>query len=809
MMSHQRQTVRVDLHCHSNASSTPPLWFMQQLNCPESFTKPERVRSVALKRKMDFITLTDHDTIDGVKQIEHHDDVLRGSEITTFFPDGVAAHVLCYGMTSKQFEVIDEVRHNIIEFSKYLHVEDIVHVCAHPLHKVNGKTTWDHFEQMILLFKQFEIINGSRLHRVNEASEMVLRHLTEEHIEELAFIHGIEPKYDTPWEKYFTAGSDDHSGLYIGTSYTEVEVEEKSIDGLLQGMRDGKTRACGVSGGSFTLAHMCGSIGFQYWKDRIGGNNTELFQILGRLLDPEHQSSPRWLQSIQRKLQRTKEYFFRKNKATHDLYFSIKEKIENSRPLDELLNHENLSKEDFNHNFSELTADTLDTMILSLLKRPATIPQFISYAPLLLSSYVCTSKNLYDEEDLISQANKVIGREIPSKVAWFTDSFDNMDGVSKTCKAFLNAAQNRGLDMTMITCTDTDLSGINGVKNFKPFHSFALPGYEKVQQHLPSMIRVMRYLESQDFNSFVISTPGPVGLLGLLFSKIFQIPAHGIYHTDLPRIAMRVSNDSLFSQVALGISKTFYTQMNTVFAPCRWYAQDVEQMNVPAERVKILERWVDSNQFTPKKKDPCYWDFNEPVKLLFVGRISKDKNPELLMKTYQKLAERYDNFVLNVVGDGPYFDEMEEKTRHWKRFNMTGAKYGDDLAKAFASSDIFIYPGLLDTFGNVVIEAQASGLPCVVMNEGGPPELIKSGETGYIARCESEFIQLTEQLILQRENRQWMGQRAAAYAAKRFAEPLIFESFWEDITAKQEKHSQPDTVFDFNRTSDNIISLTA
>ncbi len=206
----------------------------------------------------------------------------------------------------------------------------------------------------------------------------------------------------------------------------------------------------------------------------------------------------------------------------------------------------------------------MDTLILSLLNRPATIPQFISYAPLLLSSYLCTSKNLYDEEDLISHANTVIGRE-PPKVAWFTDSLNNMDGVSKTCKAFLNSARSRGLDMTMITCTDNDLSHIEGVQNFESIHSFSLPGYENVQQHLPSVIRVMRYLESQEFNSFVISTPGPVGLLGLLFSKLFQIPAHGIYHTDLPRIAMRVSNDSFLSQVALGITKTFYSQMKSVF----------------------------------------------------------------------------------------------------------------------------------------------------------------------------------------------------------------------------------------------------
>lgn len=808
-MSQTRQTVCVDLHCHSNASSTPPLWFMQRLDCPESFLKPQRVRSVAMKRKMDFTALTDHDTLDGVKQIEHHGDVLRGSEITTFFPDGVAVHVLCYGMTDEQFSVIDTIRHNIYDFVKYIQQEDIVHVCAHPLHKVNGRTTWDHFEQMILLFKRFEIINGSRLRRVNEASELVLRHLNEETIDELAFIHGIEPKYDKPWEKYFTAGSDDHSGLYVGTTYTEIDVEEKSLHGLLEGIRNGNTRACGVSSGSFTLAHMVGSIAFQYWKDRIGVNKTELFQTLGRLLDPEHPTPPRWLRSIKSSFQRSKEYFFRKKKATHDLYFSVKEKIENSEPLEQLLNHENLSREEFNHNFSELTADTLDTMIKTLLKRPATIPQFITYSPLLLSAYIGTSKNLYDEEDLISRANEVIGREVPPKVAWFTDSFTNMDGVSKTCRAFLQSARKRGLDLTMITCSDEDVSGIEGVQNFEPIHSFALPNYEKVQQHLPSVIRVMRYLESQEFNSFVISTPGPVGLLGLLFSKLFQVPAHGIYHTDLPRIAMRVSNDTFFGQVALGITKTFYSQMKTVFAPCRWYAQDVEQMDVPANRVKILERWIDSTHFSPKKKDSCYWDVKEPVKLLFVGRISKDKNPELLMKTYQQLAERHDNFVLNVVGDGPYFNEMKEKTQHWSRFNMTGAKYGEDLAKAFASSDFFIYPGLLDTFGNVVIEAQASGLPCVVMNEGGPPELVKPGETGFIARCENEFIQLTEQLILQRENRQWMSQRAAAYATERFAEPLIFENFWDEITSKKTKQEQPASVFDFNRSGDNIITLTA
>ncbi len=807
--SNSLKTVKIDLHCHSNASDTPPLWFMQRLGCPESFTKPERVRDKALEKGMDFIALTDHDTLAGVNQIEHHNDVLRGVEVTTFFPDGVSAHVLCYGMTDQQFETLNEVRLNIFEFVEYLQQENIVHVCAHPLHKVNGRTTWDHFEQMILLFKRFEIINGSRLRRLNDTTELVLRSLDEDNIDELSFIHGIEPKCEKPWEKVFTAGSDDHSGLYIGTTYTEIDVNEETIEGLLEGIRLGRTRACGHSSGSFTLAHMVGSIGYQYWKHRTGGSNTELFQLMGRLLDPEHPTPPRWLQSIQSRVQKTKEYFFRKKKATHDIYFAIREAVEGSESLEALLNPGNLSCSEFNHHFSEITAAALDSMIINVIKRPACIPSFITYAPLLFSAYGGTSKNLYDEEDLLHKADEVLGRDVKPKVAWFTDSFMNMDGVSKTCKAFLRSARERSLDLTMITCSSEDLSELDGVKSFDPIHNFALPGYEKVEQCLPSIIRVMKYLEDQQFNSFVISTPGPVGLMGLLFGKLFQVPVHGIYHTDLPRIAMRVSNDTFFGQVTLALTKAFYKQMKTVYAPCRWYAQDVEKMEVPKERIKILERWVDPNMFSPTKHDPLYWDAKEPVKVLYVGRISKDKNPELLMKTYQRLAERYPDFVLHVIGDGPYFDEMNEKTKHWSRFIMTGAKFGEDLARAFASSDLFLYPGLLDTFGNVVIEAQASGLPCVVMNEGGPPELVKSGHTGFVAQSDSQFIAYAEQLLIQKENRQWMSRNAAEYAVERFSEARIFEGFWNEITSKTSRKEKPATVFDFNRVSDNVVKLPA
>ena len=138
----------------------------------------------------------------------------------------------------------------------------------------------------------------------------------------------------------------------------------------------------------------------------------------------------------------------------------------------------------------------------------------------------------------------------------------------------------------------------------------------------------------------------------------------------------------------------FYKQVDRIFSPSRWYIDDLENMGIEPGKMDILERWIDTTQFSPEKRDPNYWESNAPLKLLFVGRISKDKNVDVLVELYQQLAPKYPDFVLHVVGDGPYFHEAE-KDLILPRFIMTGAKFKEDLAQAYASSDLFVYPGLL------------------------------------------------------------------------------------------------------------------
>lgn len=266
----------------------------------------------------------------------------------------------------------------------------------------------------------------------------------------------------------------------------------------------------------------------------------------------------------------------------------------------------------------------------------------------------------------------------------------------------------------------------------------------------------------------------------------------------------------MFGELSLTITRLFYNHMDGVFAPSQWYKNDLMNLGVPSERITLMERWVDGEFFSPQRRDETYWNANEPIKLLYVGRISKDKNLDLLMTLYQELAAKHDHFVLHVVGDGPYADVMRRRSASWPRFIMTGAKFGDELATAYASSDLFVYPGLLDTFGNVVIEAQASGLPCVVMNEGGPPELIETDRTGYAARTDDEFIRLVERLILDNQTRDRMGRRAAEYARERFDQERVFNAFWDASTDTiAVRGGKPEFQFEMNRAPRKVIQMTA
>jgi glycosyltransferase involved in cell wall biosynthesis len=145
---------------------------------------------------------------------------------------------------------------------------------------------------------------------------------------------------------------------------------------------------------------------------------------------------------------------------------------------------------------------------------------------------------------------------------------------------------------------------------------------------------------------------------------------------------------------------------------------------------------VDFSNFHPDKAANGAWRRlglpESGLRLLYVGRVSKEKNLDALADMFPSLAAKVPGVTLTVVGDGPYRAGLAARFAGRKDVHFTGVVQGEDLAGVFASADLLVFPSLTDTFGNSVVEALASGVPCVTSNEGGPQEIIVPGECGLV-----------------------------------------------------------------------------
>src|SRR5438874_212194 len=246
---------RIDLHCHSDASNKAAEVVLNAIACPECYSDPLEVHAQAKRRGMDFVTITDHDTIDGVLSLQsQRDEVLIGEEVTCWFPeDQCKLHLLVFGIDPHHHEELRRRRENIYEVAEYVEAQRIAHAVAHPIYRQNDKLERWHVERLILLFKGFECLNGahSPLHR--EAFEPMLDRLTSDQIRRLSETHGLAPRWPEPHVKARTGGSDDHGLLNVGRTWTEFPAQVRSIGQLLDCLRSGMCRPGGEAGSSAKL----------------------------------------------------------------------------------------------------------------------------------------------------------------------------------------------------------------------------------------------------------------------------------------------------------------------------------------------------------------------------------------------------------------------------------------------------------------------------------------------------------------------------------------------------------------------------
>ena len=196
-----RHVSRVDMHVHSTASELSKLGIQRTLALPECATEPEEVYELAKRRGMDFVTITDHDTVEGALKLAHLPDVFVSEELTVSFKgEPQAVHVLCYGITPEDHEWLQAHNDSVEACSEYLHSSGITAALAHPFYAVGAPLTARHRRRLAQLFPIWETRNGSRAKELNLP----------------AFVY-IETHGGTG-----IGGTDDHAGIDIGRTFTET-----------------------------------------------------------------------------------------------------------------------------------------------------------------------------------------------------------------------------------------------------------------------------------------------------------------------------------------------------------------------------------------------------------------------------------------------------------------------------------------------------------------------------------------------------------------------------------------------------------
>ena len=813
--------IRVDLHCHSNASSEAGEAVLEAFGCPESYSRPQQVYDLAKRRGMNFVTLSDHDCITGLAELAAFSDVFVGEELTCFFPeDRCKIHLLVWGITPFDHEQLQRLAPDIYQVADYVAQHHIAHSVAHPLYRQNDRLEQFHLERLLLLFKGFECLNGahSALHR--QTIDEVIDSLDERTIRRLSREHCTNPRWEEPWVKSRTGGSDDHGLLNIGRTWTEFPADVTTPTAVLDALRQGRCRPGGEAGSSLKLAHCFYGVGARYYGRRIlatHGEPTTTSVAIGRLTgEPVTLSrrarlrilASRSLHACKRIIwpQKPKpatgsqlfaQLFSRALSTGLDGQESLRRAIDQG--LAPLAEHDAMFDlvSGMNRDVTSGITDALKLFagkgqVRGLMDSLSTV----AAQQLLLLPYYFSFFHQNRERHLLA---RIAGRrrDLDSKqmkVALFTDTYDEINGVARFVKDMDAQATAAGVQMTIHTCSAQPKGKSPNRKNFQPLFSCEMPAYPDQVLTLPPLLEIMRWADEQQFDAVHVDSPGPMGLAGWAVARMLRVPMLATYHTDFPAYVRDYTGDHRLSVMTEQYMRWFHGEAKTIFTRSRAYEGMLREMGLTEQGIVMVPPGIDTEKFNHRHQDENLWQrlgVKESKRLLYVGRVAVEKNLAMLGRVFRSLAATRSDTALVIAGDGPFMAKMKEELAGLPAYFL-GRQNDAQLQLLYSSAELFVFPSRTDTLGQVVLEAQASGLPVLVSDEGGPREMMDDGVTGKVlpATDEVAWVKQIGELLDDESLRQRMS-RSAASRAGRFSLAKTFGGFWEEhfkaVTGQGEK----------------------
>ena len=710
---------RADMHCHSTASQESKLGVQRAAGLPECATPPQEVYELAKRRGMDLVTITDHDTIAGVLQIADRPDVFVSEELTAHFRgEPQAVHVLCYGITPDDHDWLQAHRGDVELCAAYMFERDISCALAHPYYHVGAPLTARHRRRLAQLFDVWEVRNGARARELNRPAATYVATLDGAGI----------------------GGSDDHAGVDIGRTWTQTPLSHTPQE-FLAHVREGRVIAGGKQGSAAKWAHAAIALAARALGADGGSGEARaldpaaVLRMAARLLsegDVRHGNdqgggsvSPAdargllhaWLRAVE--LDHLDEAgliaYMQDDAFSHsDLYRRA------------CRAHERKLRVAIEHALAAARGerDVAGAAMGLFESCTAAIP----YAP--ATAFLANERAKLDtrRED----------GETP-RVAILADGIGSTHGVTRAVEEI----RSRGVDGFEIEVVGTD-PAVD--RRLSAVSEFEVPYYPGLNIGVPSLSAAVQTIADGSFDLIHVCSPGPVGIVGALVSRGLGVPLLGSYHTELTAYAgLRSGDRRVADAMALGV-RTFYGACDLVLSPSAASDAALAEIGVGKEKVARWDRGVDTARFYPALRGQALAELATAgqakpagaIDVLYAGRISREKGADLLADAFVLARAREPRLRLVLAGGGP--EEQRVRERVGDGAVPLGWLEGPALARAYARSDVFLFASRTDTFGQVVLEAQASGLPVVAVAEGGPLSLIEDRVSGLLCVPEARAL---------------------------------------------------------------------
>jgi glycosyltransferase involved in cell wall biosynthesis/predicted metal-dependent phosphoesterase TrpH len=698
------ETSRCDMHVHSTASQLSKLGIQRSLHLPECATEPAEVYELAKRRGMDFVTITDHDTIDGALALAHLPDTFVSEELTASFKgEPQAVHVLCYGITPADHEWLQAHREDVETCAAYLADRGIACALAHPFFAVGAPLTARHRRRLAQLFGVWETRNGSRAKELNLP----------------AYVY-IETHGGTA-----IGGSDDHAGIDIGATFTQSPASATPAE-FLGHLRRGDVEAHGAQGSAAKWAHAAIALAIRAHGETDGEpapDPSAVLRIIERIMSEGKVRSGRtrtdlgagdarallqaWQQSMDLGLSAAGILH-----ALQDGRLSHPDLMRRSRRI-----HERGLRDAVAQLTEAVNAGAGDLMGPAGSLFAACIPTI---------PYAVSSAFLGREKLRLTRADGDRPR-----VALVADGLGSMHGVTHVI-AQIRERGVPGHDVEVIG-TDADVD-----RRLPAVTEIEVPFYPGLQIGVPGLPAIVEALAEGRYDLVHLISPGPAGVGAALLARALELPVLGSYHTELATYAgMRSGSAALQGLATVGLS-SFYGACATVLSPSPASDERLVALGIPAGRIGRWDRGVDLTRFDPALREAGRFGDPDTVNILYAGRLTREKGVELLADAFLAARARDPRLHLVLAGGGPEEDVLRERLGGHATF--LGWLSGEALPRAYASADAFLFASVTDTFGQVLLEAQASGLPIVAVNAGGPASLVRDGETGLLTAADPDAL---------------------------------------------------------------------